>query len=212
MRVKLISLWQILACISNPAKFGLISCTKPCRVMGSKNWKTFCWKENPSPLAHNTRHRTLNVWNLLHFWKNSPEFHIKLTAEGEHWRFPIEILYKMEVERTNFLSFTLSRNASTHWKFHSWNNMYLVFVIFSWHAQFLVEIFSTQKARRSRQNWFCDKVRKLKNITNFTTTKHGFYIYGGILRITHKAKCGEISNFSISVMRRNLKSLHIYHA
>ena len=71
---------------------------------------------------------------------------------------------------------------------------YLIFVIFSPHAQFFVNFFLDTKARKSRQTNLrqkcinCDK-------TNLATKKHEFHTCGGLLLITHLP---DVEKFQIS--------------
>ena len=62
---------------------------------------------------HNTRHRLERLESfafLKEFSGISYQTH-RGEGGGAYWRFPIEILYKMEVERANFPSFTLSNKV-----------------------------------------------------------------------------------------------------
>ena len=62
---------------------------------------------------HNTRHRLERLESFAFLKEFSGiSYQTHSGEKGEHWRFPIEILYKMEVGRANFRSFTLSSKQS----------------------------------------------------------------------------------------------------
>ena len=73
--------------------------------------RPFVAKGTPDhPPRHNTRHRVERLESFAFLKEFSGiSYQTHSGGKGEHWRFPIEILYKM-VERQIF---TLSRNAST---------------------------------------------------------------------------------------------------
>ena len=83
----------------------LISCRKPCRVMGSKKLKDLLLKrERRLTLPHNTRHRVERLESFAFLKEFSGiSYQTQSRGKAKHWRFPIEILYKMELaERANF--------------------------------------------------------------------------------------------------------------
>ena len=86
---------------------------------------------------------------------------------------------------------------------------YLIFVIFSPHMQFFVNFFLHTKARKSRQNRFATKVLKLRQKPILQQKTWILHMWRHSPHHTH-ARCGEISDFSTSVMRRNLKLLHMW--
>ena len=86
---------------------------------------------------------------------------------------------------------------------------YLIFVIFSPRRQFLVQFFSTQKCVNRDKTDFGTKVRKSQQNQFSNKTAQIAHMWRHFSHHT-LARCGEISYFSTSVIRRNLKLLHTW--
>ena len=81
-------------------------------------------------------------------------------------------------------------------------------IFFSTYATFC-SIFSTQKCVNSDKTDFATKVRKLRQNQLYNKMTQIVHMWRHFSHHTH-ARCGKISYFSTSVMRRNLKLLHMW--
>ena len=86
---------------------------------------------------------------------------------------------------------------------------YLIFVICSPQMQLLVKFFSTQKCVNCDKTDFATKVRKLRQNQFYNKTTYIVHMWRHFPHQTH-VWFEEISDFSTSVMRRNLKLLHTW--